>query len=241
MGEKHHEPFQVSFNSSLRVDFQGSQVKSAAGHLVQKLPVPGVPLGQGPQRGRHGGASPGRVVPKRRLHRHEREPAESGGGTVLQHARDGGATDQRGPAGGEDDAAEPPPLPVERGATVAECDRRPPGEPVAAAGPAEEDRPLVADPRAAASGQDRRAFGEPGPGLLALAGRGAADTAPVRDDGAADRGAAGPAGSPGRWQQGPRSRRRRRGRSGACGASGRGGSSSVGRHGRGGTSPLGSD
>jgi hypothetical protein len=30
MGETHHEPFQVSFNSSLRVDFQGSQVTSEA-------------------------------------------------------------------------------------------------------------------------------------------------------------------------------------------------------------------
>ena len=30
MGEQHHKPFQLSFNSSLRVDFQGSRVTSEA-------------------------------------------------------------------------------------------------------------------------------------------------------------------------------------------------------------------
>src|SRR5206468_2760486 len=49
----------------------------------------------------------------------------------------------------------------------------------------------VADRLAAAVGQDRRAFGETCPVLLALAGRGASDTVPVRGNGAADRGAAG--------------------------------------------------
>src|SRR5262245_3102198 len=34
MGEKHHRPFQVSFNSSLRIDFQGSRVTSDGGLLV---------------------------------------------------------------------------------------------------------------------------------------------------------------------------------------------------------------
>jgi hypothetical protein len=68
-------------------------------------------------------ASLGRVVPKSWLHHPELEPAESGGGTVLQQARDGGTMDQRGQAGREDDAAELPSLPLERGATVAECDR----------------------------------------------------------------------------------------------------------------------
>jgi hypothetical protein len=38
MGEKHHEPFQVSFNSSLRVDVQGSRVTSDGGlMLVREL------------------------------------------------------------------------------------------------------------------------------------------------------------------------------------------------------------
>jgi hypothetical protein len=34
MGEKHHEPFQLSFNRSLRVDFRGSQVTSDGGLLL---------------------------------------------------------------------------------------------------------------------------------------------------------------------------------------------------------------
>jgi Transposase DDE domain group 1 len=34
MGEKHHEPFQLSFNSSLRVDFRGSRVTSDGGLIV---------------------------------------------------------------------------------------------------------------------------------------------------------------------------------------------------------------
>jgi DDE family transposase len=34
MGEKHHKPFQLSFNSSLRVDFRGSQVTSDGGLIL---------------------------------------------------------------------------------------------------------------------------------------------------------------------------------------------------------------
>ena len=34
MGEQHHEPFQLSFNSSLRVDFRGSRVTSDGGLIV---------------------------------------------------------------------------------------------------------------------------------------------------------------------------------------------------------------
>jgi hypothetical protein len=34
MGEKHHGPFQLSFNSSLRIDFQGSRITSDGGLLV---------------------------------------------------------------------------------------------------------------------------------------------------------------------------------------------------------------
>jgi hypothetical protein len=54
---------------------------------------------------------------------------------------------------------------------------------VAAAGPAEADRPLVTDQRAAAVGQDWRARGETCPILLVLASQGASDAAPVRGDG----------------------------------------------------------
>jgi hypothetical protein len=34
MGEKHHEPFQLSFNSSLRGDFRGSRVTSDGGLMM---------------------------------------------------------------------------------------------------------------------------------------------------------------------------------------------------------------
>jgi hypothetical protein len=54
---------------------------------------------------------------------------------------------------------------------------------------AEEDRPLVADQRAAAVGRDWRARGETCPVLLAPAGRGASDEASVRSDSAEDLGA----------------------------------------------------
>jgi hypothetical protein len=44
--------------------------------------------------------------------------------------------DQGGQVGGEDDAAELPPVPVERGAAVTERDRIQLGQPVASAGAA---------------------------------------------------------------------------------------------------------
>ena len=34
MGEKQNEPFQLSFNASLKVDFQGSRVTSDGGLIV---------------------------------------------------------------------------------------------------------------------------------------------------------------------------------------------------------------
>jgi hypothetical protein len=61
---------------------------------------------------------------------------------------------------------------------------------VAAAGTAEEDRPLVTDRRAAAVGQDRWARGEACPIFLAPAGRGASVETYVLGDSAEDRGAA---------------------------------------------------
>jgi Transposase DDE domain group 1 len=183
MGEQHKEPFQLSFNSSLRVDFQGSQVTSDGGlilvreleerlgmgaliaqHLTdtrrgRNTPFPpadllrqsvysrlagyyealeerGVkyaiclptnnslerdiaelltrpvgravispwcgtrasstrrPAGTRPAEWSPRWSPPGRVVPKRRLHRHARGPAESGGCMVLHSAGPGGAVDQ---------------------------------------------------------------------------------------------------------------------------------------------------
>ena len=100
---------------------------------------PGGQLEEGPKSGGQGGASPGRTVPASGLYRHEPEFAEPGGGAVLQQARDSRTVAQRGQAGSEDDAAELPPIPIQRGAAMVECDRLQPGEPMGAAGAAEED------------------------------------------------------------------------------------------------------
>jgi len=68
----------------------------------------------------------------------------------YKQARDGRAMDQGRQAGGEDDPAELPPVPVQRGALVAERDGLQLGQTLAAAGAAEADRQLVADEFAAA-------------------------------------------------------------------------------------------
>jgi hypothetical protein len=112
---------------------------------------------------------------------------------------------------------------------------------VAAAGTAEEDRPLVADQRAAAVGQDRRACSETCLVLLALAGRGASNAAPVRGDGAADRGAARARGVIWAMAAGTSVETEVRERSSVYGAEGKGSSSGFGQHGRGRLSPLGSE
>ena len=65
-----------------------------------------------------------------------------------------------------------------------------PGEPVAAAGAAEEDRSLVADQLATAAGEDGRAVGEARPVLLAAVSGRSSDAAGVRGDSAEDLGAA---------------------------------------------------
>jgi hypothetical protein len=95
---------------------------------------PGGQLEDGTARGSKGGASRRGVVPARGIHRDQPNDAEPGGGEVLQQARDLRAVDQRGQAGGEDDALELSPVPVEGGAAVAERDRLQPGETVAAVG-----------------------------------------------------------------------------------------------------------
>jgi len=75
---------------------------------------------------------------------------------------------------------------------VAERDRLQPGEPVAAAGTAEEDRQVVADQFAATAGQDRRPVAEACPLLLASIGREPSDTTALRVDVTPDRVAARP-------------------------------------------------
>jgi hypothetical protein len=83
-------------------------------------------------------------------------------------------------------------LPVQRGAPVAERDRLQPGELVAAAGAAQEDRWLVIDQLAAAAGEDRRATGETCPLLLVALGGGSSDETVVCQHVGADSGAACP-------------------------------------------------
>ena len=65
--------------------------------------------------------------------------------------------DQGGEAGREDNAAELPSVPFERGAPAADRDCVRPREPVAPASAAEEDWELVADELAAAIGEDNSA------------------------------------------------------------------------------------
>ncbi len=105
----------------------------------------------------------------------------------FYNKRDIGAVDQGRQASSEDDPVELPPVPIQRGATVAECDRLQPGEPVAAVGTAEEDRQLVADQLAATPSEDGRPAGEACALLLAAAGREPFDAATLRGHGTADR------------------------------------------------------
>src|ERR1019366_2457478 len=120
-----------------------------------------------------------RAVSSRGLHCDQPGNGQPGGGAVLQQARDCRAVDQGGQAGGKDDPAELPSVSVQRGAPMAEPDRLQPGQLVATAGAAEEDRELVADQLAAATGEDGRAVGEACPLLLVDAGREPSDAAPV--------------------------------------------------------------
>jgi hypothetical protein len=90
----------------------GSAQYQALGR-VQELSLSSSELEEGPAGGGQSGASPGRAIPTSGLHRHEPEPAQPGSGAVLQQAWDSGAMDQRRQAGGEDDTAELPSVPVE--------------------------------------------------------------------------------------------------------------------------------
>src|ERR1035441_9209041 len=121
--------------------------------LVQELPVPGSESEDSVSRGSQGGVSFWGVVSSRGVHRDQPGDGQPCSGGVLQQAGDGGAVDQRRQAGGQDDAAELPPVPVEGSAAMAEPDRLQLGKPLAAAGAAEENRELVADQFAAAAGQ----------------------------------------------------------------------------------------
>src|SRR5450759_3082703 len=105
--------------------------------------------------------------------------------------RDSGAVDQRGQAGGEDDAALLPSVPLEPSAAGAEPAGLQPGEFVAASGFAERDGELVAHEPAATAGEDRRTAGQTCALLLAIAGGRTSKPAAVRGDARSDLATAG--------------------------------------------------
>jgi hypothetical protein len=94
--------------------------------------------------------------------------------------------DQGRQAGGEDDTAELPSVPVQRRAALAERDRLQPGEPVAAAGAAQEDRRLVVDQLAAAVSEVGWPIDQARSLLLAGPGGESSDAATVRQHAGAD-------------------------------------------------------
>jgi hypothetical protein len=151
------------------VPASGQAQPQAAGAL-QELPLSGRELVQVPAGSCQGRASHRRVVPARRVHRHEHELAEPLGGALLQQARHGRAVDQGRQAGDELDAAVVPSLPVERSAVATRRAGLQPWQPLAAAGAAEPDQELVADELAAPADEDRRTAGQARPVLLAPAG-----------------------------------------------------------------------
>ena len=167
----------------------GRPEPQAAG-TVQELPVPSGELEDGAAGGREGGVPCRGVIPRGGIHRDQPGRCQPGRGAVLQQAGHGGAVDQGRQAGGEDDAAELPSVPVQRGAAVAERDRLQPGEPVAAAGAARQDRQLVADQLAVEAGEDRRSAGETRPILLAAPGGEPSDSTTVWSHARQDRSAA---------------------------------------------------
>src|ERR1035437_7329024 len=166
----------------------GGASQSQTDHVIQELFLQSRQLDGGAASGGEGGTSCRRVVPAHRVHRDQSGDAEPSGGAVLQQAGHCRAVDQGGQVGGEDDAAELPPVPVERGAAVTERDRIQLGQPVASAGAAEGNRNVVVDQLAAAAGEDRRPVGQAFPLLLAVLGREPSDAAPVRKHAAADSG-----------------------------------------------------
>src|ERR1700694_2642886 len=81
-------------------------------------------------------------------------------------------------------------VPSERSTLTVEPAGLQPGQPLAAARAAEENRRLVADKLAAAAGENRQEAGQARPILLAVAGRKSPHAAAVWEHAAQDRGAA---------------------------------------------------
>src|ERR1019366_4691022 len=116
-----------------------------ASALVQVLSLSSGQLKDGASGGGEDRVPLWRAVPSRGIHRDQPGDRQPGDGAVLQQAEDGGAVDQGRQTGGEDDAAELPPVPVQRGTALAERDRLQLGQLVAAAGAAEGNRNVVVD------------------------------------------------------------------------------------------------
>ena len=98
--------------------------------------------------------------------------------------------DQRGKAGGEDDATELSSFPLEPSATSAELAGLQLGQFVAAAGVAQANRELVADQFTATAGEDGWTAGEACTLLLAVVGGEPSDAAALWEHGETDCGAA---------------------------------------------------
>jgi len=86
VSESQNQPFQLSFNRFLRVDFQGSRVTSDAGLLVvreldERLDLTGV---NGTPSSGEGRVSRRGAISPCGLHRHQPGAAEPGGRAVLQ-------------------------------------------------------------------------------------------------------------------------------------------------------------
>ena len=168
----------------------GGETQQEAVGGVQGLSIPSGQLEDSTQGGGKGGASSRGAVPASRIHCDEPDASKSGGGAVLQQAGDSGAVDQRRKASSEDDAAQLPSVPVQRGPAVVDCDCIQSGESLETACSATEDRELVLDELAAAVGENGRTAGEACAILLAFAGRRALEPEAVQQHAANDPGTA---------------------------------------------------
>ena len=103
------------------------------------ISLSGCQLEDSPTSGGEGGVLCWGIVPATGVHRDQPGDPEPGGGALLQQAGYGGAVDQGGEAGGQDDAALLPSVSLEPSAAGAEPAGLQPGKSVAASGFAERD------------------------------------------------------------------------------------------------------
>ena len=125
-----------------------------------------------------------------RGHRDQSGDGQTGRWCASITSGHGGAADQGGQAGGEEDAVVLLSLSVERSAAGTQSAGLQLEESVAAAGLAQANRDLVADQLAATFGENGWTAGEACPLLLACAGGEPSDEAALWEYGAGDRGAA---------------------------------------------------